>query len=93
MWPVGRSAGTSSSRSVGSLLDSGRKGERGVKNDSKAMWLGNLGAKSGHQNTVGNLKWYRPGAGGEAGSVDGTCLWLRVGAVSVKVCVRESGRG
>lgn len=42
---VGHHIGTSSSRFVGSLLNSGRKGERGVKNDSKVMWLGNLGAK------------------------------------------------
>lgn len=45
---LGHCIGTSSSRFVGSLFrkeNSGRKGERGVKNDSKVMWLGNQGAK------------------------------------------------
>lgn len=45
---VGHDFGASSRRFVGSLFrkeNSGRKGERGVKNDSKVMWLGNQGAK------------------------------------------------
>lgn len=46
----GHCIATSSSRFVGSLLNSGRKGKRGVKNDSKVAWLGNLGAKQGHGN-------------------------------------------
>lgn len=45
---VGHYIETRSSRFVGSLFrkeNSGRKGERGVKNDSKVIWLGNRGAK------------------------------------------------
>lgn len=50
---------TSSGRFVGSLLNSGRKGKRGVKNDSKVTWLETWEQNRATETKGSRLKWYK----------------------------------
>lgn len=77
----------------GNLLNLGRKGERGVTSDSKATRLGNLEAKSGPRTQWENSNGTHDGDGGRGWNSVELPLWLRVGAVFMKIHIHESWNG